>query len=284
MNPLNRFVQQSRDAMKLDFGAIIDGLNRRHGNDKFRLVRRNGAMIETVPSIGALNILKYLFTDAEIVNTIWPLLHNLAAIYRNPFQQHIFSQLMRFSILEKVVSDRREIDQFFEHNKQHEKIRRMPLFWLQWHMAKCSSGDFLAAENLLEQGYTEARNLESTARKKFDRRQLDDRRAKFLMLRAATTLREGADLFRDFKEACELTEKVLRQDDPQHYPFETLKGIVHAFNERSHRLLDVHRPIVEQWIDTLGNYARRRFGMLPRGYQTGAARAALQESGFPPAD
>jgi len=87
------------DAMELDFGAIIDGLNRRPGNDTFRLVRRRGAMIETVPSIGAQNILMNLFADSEIVNAVVPLLHNLATSYRNPFEQTIFSQMMRFSIL-----------------------------------------------------------------------------------------------------------------------------------------------------------------------------------------
>ena len=160
----------------------------------------------------------------------------------------------------------------------------MPLFWLQWHMAKSASGDLVDAEKLLEQGYAEAREYEHRTGRKFDRRQLDDRRAKFLMLRAMKTTREGADLFRDFKEACELTEKVVRQDDPQHYPFETLKEIVQAFDERGHRLLDVQKPIVEQWIETLGNYARRRFGMLSKGYQSSVARAALEKAGFPPVD
>ena len=272
------------EAMEMDFGAIIDGLNRRPGNDTFRLVRREGAMIKTVPSIGAQNILKNLFADAEIVDAVCPLLHNLATIYRNPFEQFIFSQMMRFSILEKVVTDRAEVDRFFEHNKQHERIRRMPLFWLQWHMAKCAAEEIVDAEKFLEQGYAEAREFERATRKKFDRRQLDDRHAKFLMLRAIKTTREGAELFRDFKEACDLTEKVLQQDDPRHYPFETLKEIVQAFGERRQRLLDVHEPIVRQRIDTLGNYACKRFGMLPKGYQTGAARAALQGAGFPPAD
>lgn len=270
------------DALEMDFGAIIDGLNRRPGNNTFRLVRRKGAMIETVPSIGAQNILKNLFTDAEIVNAIIPILHNLATIYRNPFEQRVFSQMMRFSILEKVVSDKAEIDRLFQYNKQHEKIRRMPLFWLQWHMAKCASGDLVEAEKLLEQGYKEVSEFEHTTRKKFDKRQLDDRRAKFLMLRANATSREGTELFRDFKEACELTGKVLRQDDPQHYPFETLKEIVQAFDEKGHRLMEVHKPIVDQWITSLGNYARKRFCMLPKGYQTGAARTALKEAGFPP--
>src|SRR5690606_11529037 len=98
------------NAMETDIGAIIDGLNARAVNDTFRLVRRTGEIIQTVPSIGAKNILRYLFKDAEIVDAIVPLLVNLASKYRNPFEQRMFSQFMRFSILSEVVTDRDEID------------------------------------------------------------------------------------------------------------------------------------------------------------------------------
>ena len=76
---------------------------------------------------------------------------------------------MRFSILSNVVTDESEIDQFFEHNKQELDIRRMPLFWLQWHMAKSSAGDLSAAEKFLEQGYVQAAKFENTTKRKFDR-------------------------------------------------------------------------------------------------------------------
>lgn len=79
------------NSMDLDFGAVVDSMNRRAENDTFRLVRRVGAMIETVPSIGAVNILNNLFSDAEIVNAVVPLLRNLSETYRNPFEQRMFN-------------------------------------------------------------------------------------------------------------------------------------------------------------------------------------------------
>ena len=261
--------------MELDFGAIIDGLNRKPGNDVFRIVRRNGAMIETVPSIGAENILRTLFGDVEIVDAIVPLLKNLSLVYRNPFQHQMFTQMMRFKILTNVVKDQSQIDRFFEHNKQELHIRRMPLFWLQWHMAKCAKGELVVAEKYLEQGYKEAKEYERRTGRKFDRRQLDYRRAKFLMLRARQAGRAGADLFRDFKEACELTEKVLRQDDPQHYPFETLQEIEQAFENVRHNLAEVHVSLIQEWIGRLGNYAEKRLNMLPDGFQKEKAQEVL---------
>jgi hypothetical protein len=267
------------NAMETDYGGIIDRLNGRAGNDTFCLVRRTGEIIQTVPSIGAENILQNLFNDSEIVDAIVQLLRNLASAYRSPFEQRMFSQLMRFTILSGVVTDRDEINRFFEHNKQEQQIRRIPLFWLQWHMAKCAAGELFIAEKLLEQGYSEANEFEHRTGKTFDRRQLDDRRAKFLMLRAGNNNRVGGDLFRDFKEANELTAKILRQDDPQHYPFETLAEIVRTYGVVSHRLDDGHKVLIDKALDQLATYARKRIGMLPSGYQRDKAQAALDNVG-----
>lgn len=267
------------NAMETDYGAIIDRLNARAGNDTFRLVRRTGEIIQTVPSIGAVNILQHLFDDDEIVDAIVPLLRNLAVIYRNPFEQRMFSQMMRFSIISDFVTNRDEIDRFFEHNKQALQIRRMPLFWMQWHMAKCAAGDLSVAEKFLEQGYSEATEFERRTGRAFDRRQLDDRRAKFLMLRGEKTNRSGVDLFRDFKEAIELTGKTLRQDDPQHYPFETLAEIVRGYGVVGHRLDDGHRGLIDRWLHELAVYAHKRVGVLASAYQKDKARSALDNVG-----
>ena len=271
----NALVSLLSNAMEKDCGAIIDRLNARGGNDTFRLVRRTGETIQTVPSIGARNILENLFTDAEIVDAIIPLLKHFAATYRNPLEQRVFSHLMRFSHLSKVVTNRDEINRFFEHNKQELQIRRSPLFWLQWHMAKCAADDLPVAEKLLEQGYGEADEFERHTGKTFDRRQLDDRRAKFLMLRAERTRGAGVDLFRDFNDAIDLTDKTLRRNGPQRFPFETLAEIMHSYSVVSHELDDGHKKLISVRIGRLTNYARKRIDALPFGYQREKAQSAL---------
>jgi hypothetical protein len=271
----NASVSFLSNVTRTDYGAIIDRLNDRGGGDTFRLVRRAGEIIQTVPSIGAENILKNLFSDVEIVNAIVPVLKNLAAVRRSPFEQRMFSQLMRFSILSNVVTNEHEIDQFFEHNKQEPQIRRMPLFWLQWHMAKCSAGELPAAEKFLEQGYDEAAKFERRTKNKFDRRQLDDRRAKFLMLRAEKTSSMGGGLSKDFKEAIALADKILRQDEPQHYPFETLAEIARIFDATGHLLDGTHKKLIGGKLDQLTIYARKRIGVIPKGYQRDKAQSAL---------
>lgn len=267
------------NTMERDCGTIIDMLNTRSGNETFRLVRRTGEIIQTVPSIGAQNILKNLFEDTEIVDAIVPFLKNLSKIRRNDFEQRMFSQLMRFSVLSDVVISVDEINRFFEHNKQEPQIRRMPLFWLQWHMAKCAAGQLLEAEKHLEQGYSEAKEYEYRTKMNFDRRQLDDRRAKFLMLRAEKKSRAGADLFRDFKEAIELTDKILRKDEPQHFPFETLSEIVRIRRVADHLLDYEHKKLIDEKLDKLKTYARGRVRVVPSGYQRDKAQSALNNAG-----
>lgn len=264
------------NAMEADYGAIIDELNARLGNSTFPLVRRTGDIIQTVPSIGAENILQNLFGDFEIVDAIVPLLKNLASNYRNPFERRMFSQLIRFTILSGIVTDKSEVNRFFEHNKQEPQIRRMPLFWMQWHMAKCAAGEFLDAEKFLKQGYDEAKELERRNRTDFDYRQLDDRRAKFLMLRAGNANRSRGELFRDFKEAIELTNKILRQDDPRHYPFETFAEIVRTYGALGYHLDEGLKRLIDDSLGYLEKYARGRVGMLPSGYQMDKAQAALE--------
>lgn len=263
------------NAMETDYGAIIDSLNAKRGNGALRIVRRNGQMIETVPSIGAKNILQNLFNDSEIVDVIVTVLKNLASNYRDHFEQRMFNQMMRFSILSDVVTNEEEFNRFFENNKQELQIRRMPLFWLQWHMAKCATNQFQDAEKFLEQGYSEAEDYERRTKKVFDRRQLYDRRAKFLMLRARNADRVGAELFRDFKEAIELTNKTLRLDDPQHYPFETLAEIVKTYRALGHHLDDGLKRLIDKSLDQLTIYARKHVDKVPSGYQTDKAGLAL---------
>lgn len=272
----NASVSFLSNSTQTDFGAIIDRLNQRVGGDTFRLVRRTGDLVLTVPSIGAENILKNLFSDVEIVDAIVPVLKNLAMSHRSPFEQRMFSQLMRFSIISTVVNDKSEIDRFFEHNKQEPEIRRMPLFWLQWHMAKCSAGELPEAEKFLDQGYVEAAKFERRTKRKFDRRQLDDRRAKFLMLRIEKNSSSGGALSNDFKEAIALADKILRQNEPQHYPFETLAQIFQTFETTGHNLDKNQRKFISSKLDQLKNYARNRIGVIPNGYQKDKAQLALK--------
>lgn len=268
--------------LEVDAGAVIDRLNKDSGdsgNNGFHLVRRNGAMLETVPSIGAKNILKNLFGDKAVVDTVVAIIKRLAQIFpRTAFEQAMLGKMMRYSILNGVVTNRDEINRFFNHNAQWPPIRRMPLFWLQWHMAKTDEGEYLTAEKYLEQGYKEADGFDRRTSNTWNRKQLDDRRAKFLMIRAANTTRTGAELFRDFKEALQLAGKLFQSKDLTHHTYETLGQIAKALEARHHDLSDRQKDLVSDGLAGLLKKAEAKVSFVAEGYQRDKADKALSDT------
>lgn len=194
---------------------------------------------------------------------------------RDDFERHMFSQMMRYSILSAVVDDAVLVERFFDNISKIDYCRRQVLFWLQWHMAKIDQLKFVDAEKFLDRGYTEAENFEKRAGRIYDRKQLDDRRAKFLMKRGIATSRHSHELFRDLKEASEIVGKLLRREDVTHHPFETLELISKLFGAHTHDLNDNLRRIAQKTITDLIQLAKKRIGMVAEGYQRSMADKAI---------
>ena len=262
--------------LEADVGAIVDRMNHNAETQGFLLLRRMGGTLETVPSIGARNILRNLFDDRELVDVISANLVKLAQAYpRTDFENKIFNQMMRYSILSGVVRQRDQINRFFDSNTTLEPIRRMPLFWLQWHMAKVEEGEFLTAEKYLEQGYKEADEHDKRTGRKWNRRQLDDRRAKFLMTRAIAGQRTGPELLRDFRDALQLTGKLLQDHDLTHHPYETMDEISRALEARHAELQPDQRSAVLSGLGGLLTKAHARLGIVAEGHQRRVAASRV---------
>jgi len=262
--------------LEVDSGEIIDNLNDISKNEGFHLVRRKGQLLETVPSIGAKNILSILFDDRDIVDTIVLLLKTLAETYpRNDFENFMLKQMLRYTILNGVVEDKSQINRFFDNNTQLNAIRRMPLFWLQWHMSKVDVGDYVNAEKYLEQGYKEARDYERRTTSIWNKKQLDDRRAKFLMIRAANTDKESGELYRDFCEAFKLTAKLFHEQDLAHYPYETLYLIAKAFEKKKLTMSERLQNIIFDSLLKLKKTAESRLSVVLLGYSRSKAEKTL---------
>ena len=263
------------NALHFDAGRMLDRLSGQ--NDALKLICRQGEYVRAVPAIGATNILEHMIPDKEIVDSILSILEHLAQnTYHDDFERHLFGQMMRYSIMRSVVTDENQVNRFFDHVSKIEYFRRQVLFWLQWHMAKSDFKEFYDAEKFLEQGYCEAESLEKRAGTKYNRRQLDDRKAKFLMRRAQHVERQPAELFRDLKEAWEIVGRLLRNEGATRHPFQTLQAIAETFSSQSQRLLDFQRDTAHQAIASIGNIAKTRLDQVPIGYQRTAAARALE--------
>jgi len=263
------------EVFSTDVGDVIARANT--GNGSFHLLRIKRGIVETVPAIGASLILREFFEDADIVTSVVQMLENMARrqIRSTEYERYAFGQLMRYSRLVTVVTDEIQIERFFDHISKIGYFRGEPLFWLQWHMAKAAAGRFADAERLLDRGYAEAGNWERTRRTPYNRKQLDDRKAKFLLLRASKTERSSADLFRDFRTACEIVERLLRDTEVTHHPFETLDQISQLLGEKSAALAPESRKIVLLNCQKLLNLAERRSSDVAEGYQLQTASRAL---------
>ena len=253
---------------------MLDGFDRLKGG--LRLLNRRGDHVYTVPSIGATNILEHIIPDRDIVDSIITIVHYLAdGRWHNDFEGHMFRQMMRYSILRSVVNERNQINRFFDNISKEGYLRRRPLFWLQWHMAKADMREFTEAEKYLEQGYTEALNYDRNTGRKYNRTQLDDRKAKFLVLRGKHVERNPVLLYQEMTEACRIVARLLREESVTRHPFQTLKDIVETFVSKKEVLFEQHRELILRLICDVAQLAKRRVGNVPRGYQERLAADAL---------
>ena len=264
------------DVFEKDFAAVLRRISIQ--NDGLRLIRIDRGLVRTIPSIGARNLLKSVVERRDIVNTTIYILESLAdKMGRSDFEQHIFSQLMRYSILSSSVSDPDEINRFFDHTSKVAYFRNMPLFWLQWHMAMCAQGEWLKAEEYLDMGATAADAYEQRRGEKYNKKQLEDRRAKFLAARAISTMRSGVELFRDLKEALDIVGRLMRESELTHHPYETLFEIAKVLQARGNMVLDVQYPLLTGRLKEIVDHATRRLGVVPEGYQRSHAAEWIRQ-------
>ena len=267
------------EVFQYDVGHMIDQLNNQ--NMAFKLVRRVGEYVQTVPSIGAENILKEIIDARDIVDTIVRVLNSFGGYPEgNQFSRHMFNQMMRYSILASVVSavdDRVQIDRFFDSVSKISYCRQRVLFWLQWHMAKTEQKNFSDAEKYLQQAYARAEALQSDTGWVYDKTQLDDRRAKFLMIRGSHEGGDGTDLFHDFREAYMITRRLLHSTRLTHHPYNTLHEILQFLEVRGSGLNREQSKEVNAKLQELVIQAKKRIRDLEPGYQARQGQEVMQE-------
>lgn len=261
---------------RTDIAAVVARCS--NGGPGLRIVRAEKGRLKTVPSIGASRILREIVPTQNkcmIVDTVVAILRVLSErSYSDDFERHMFTQLMRYSILSTVVDNVGEINRFFDNVSKIDYCRTRVLFWLQWHMAMVDQKRFGDAETYLKRGYTEAELFEKRNGRPYDRVQLDDRNAKFLMIRDRNE-QFRTNMIHDLREACQVTERLLRRNDLTHHSFDTLLEIVDFFERVGSQFSTELRNSGRTMITRLGDLARQRASLLDEGYPTARARQAL---------
>lgn len=266
------------EAFGLDLADLLGRLARSDARPRF--IRAVRGQIETVPSIGASSILEHVIEDADIVDTVVVFLEWLAREREwrrlDFLENRLFEQLMRYSVLSPVVTSHAQINRFFDNVSKIEGARRTVLFWLQWHMAKTAMGEFGDAEKYLEMGYARAKEV-ARAQGDYDRRQLDDQKAKFLMKRARATQRSAGDLLRDFNECLDVVLRLMNRAEITHHPYETLTEFAETFAQKEVLLAPSQRSVVRAKVRGVLAQAQPRLEAVPAGYQREHADRALKD-------
>lgn len=224
----------------VDIRHVIKKISR--DNSTFNLVSIVGNEIKTIPSIGARNMLKKIISDKDCINTVIYILEELSIQkYMDEDVLHIFHQLMRYSILESFVSDHDEIDRFFSHIAKIDYFRKMPLFWLQWHMAMTKQKKWSKAKDYLEMGYRRADAYDIRNTHKYNRKQLDDRKEKLLIEEVMDDSNiDQYNIMKSLKEALPIISKLMSQHYLSHHPFSTLKSASELLKNK-HIYLEKHQ-------------------------------------------
>jgi hypothetical protein len=248
-----------------DMGTVLERFE--SGSHGLYLLRVEDGRVKTVPSIGASRILREIVPTQNkrlIVDTVVKILTQLSVRgYNDDFERRMFTQLMRYSILSTVVEDVDERNRFFDNVSKIDYCRTQVLFWLQWHMAMVDQKRFVDAETYLRRSYTEAEAFENRTGKRWDRVQIDDRKAKFLMIR-------------DRNETCQITERLLRRNDLTHHPFDTFVEIIEFFEQFSPKFAEPLSSLARDMIEGLGGLAQKRAGSVDEGYPTSRAKRASE--------
>ncbi|WP_052402297.1 SIR2 family protein [Muricoccus aerilatus] len=262
------------DILEVDFAATLERISARSG--ALRLVTVNGGLVQAVPSIGARNLLGHVVAPRHVVDATVLILEKLADLpNRSDLQSHIFRQLMRYSILQTVVFDEQEIDRFFDHISKIDQFRRMPLFWLQWHMAMAAQKRWSKAEDYLRMGHTAADNFDQRSEQKYNRKQLEDRRSKFLIERATQEQRPGSDVFRDTREALDVVRRLLGEREISHHPYLTIEMVFTLLERKGTLLESVQLDALLKLFLQICEYARQRSGVVVDGMQRARALDCL---------
>lgn len=262
---------------RTDVGAALARFDK--VNNGLYLVRVEDGRVKTVPSIGASSILREIVPAQNkrlVVDTVVKILRGLSdeRWYLDDFERHMFNQLMRYSILSTVVEDIDERNRFFDNVSQIDYCRTQILFWLQWHMAMIDQKRFAEAEKYLKRSYTEAEAYEKRKATRYDRVQIDDRKAKFLMIRDRNEAFRTT-MIRDLQEACDITERLLRRPDLTHHPFETFIEIIEFYDRANPQFPDPIRVSSRGMIERIGKLAENRARLLDEGYPASRAKQAL---------
>ena len=143
----------------------------------------------------------------------------------DPYLGTISIELMRFGNLERILPEGKgkisALQNLYEDLKSIPTIRETPLFWLQYAMARLSSGDLGIARRYFDQSYSYAKKITG-----FDTFQIDNHYCR-LLLKEADETTDADEAFKSVDEALTILKKQVLSES-KYYPYRSawsLEGV-----------------------------------------------------------
>lgn len=183
---------------------------------EFVSVERN--QISTRSSVLSSYLLKEAFEPSELIWHIREIVVKLGQIKRDSTMHHVFTELQRFPMIERVIKGRNSrlaIIAYFETVKDDVSFcKQSPDFWMHYAMARMTYEEWPMSEAHFKQ----ARKLAIESNNEKAKRDIENHFAKFLIA-SRTKSSEYSDYYMAFKQAHEVLIQQMNKDTNKFFPY-----------------------------------------------------------------
>lgn len=208
-------------------------------SDEFKVAREfisvSNNRVMTRSSVLSSYLLKEAFEPSEIVWHIKEIVTKLGAMRRDSTMHHVFTELQRFPMIERVVKGRNSrlaIIAYFEGLKEDVPLcKDSPEFWMHYAMARMTYEEW----DLSEAHFKQARKIAKESRNQKAMRDIQNHYAKFLII-SRTKSDQFSDYFEAFQNAHGVLIQQMNKDSNKHFPYRQAGEYVEFISNRRLRM------------------------------------------------
>ncbi|WP_426000814.1 SIR2 family protein [Caulobacter sp. DWR1-3-2b1] len=200
-------------------------------------------------SVFAQAVLTDLISDHKIVSELPVMLSRLDALsVHNDFYKLPAQKLMRFSFIERIISDPdkgQKLVRYYENIRATGVGVQNPQFWLQYAIARLSFKDYVGAEAHFDAAFGLV-----DRRRSYDPFQIENHYARFLLeSRAETT--HWSDYYEAALKAHTIIKSQMRRYEEGHYPYKVAANYLPYVAARANEFSTEQLEEFGSWCDEL---------------------------------
>jgi len=234
-------------------------------------------------AILAEHLVQEIFDPGTVLDVLVLLITRLTQwLSAGKFARDMLRDLMRFAVVGRLFDseDRRDfIVSFYERLRSSEYCRSNPQFWLQYAMARMDRSEYRLADSLLGMAESRASQLAN-----YDSYQIENQRAKFLLLSRAETI-EYNDINSSYMRAATITfrqiDNARAKVDP--YPMRLISAheifLSRRADELDSRTKAVANNVVRRFEQRLESWPEQEYRVERREWEASIERIRMYLEG-----